>query len=509
MTDTVELVERHPHQVGSGGIILGLSGPKLAAWLGSSTVLALWMVTHIDTATILMVMLAEALLAGAFLGRIFGSKETLVDILPRALGFCSEVTAGNVDIHFREIESRHYTHRTLPADTPMSVHLGHGMFLSSFPWREQHVGLIGQGGTRWRPWRLAHMVVIQLAGREPMLLESPQEQERLIALYVNMLDTLTKPSLGLSGIQQLVMSRPLVQGEGGHWLFRDLLNEQPVEWRRRCEDIQLAHDRNGAARRQCVVLRTGGTFATWFKARHRGSSRAGVEEDFRKVLDKLPGVAAEADLTLVRIFDQQRLASLLRGLVDPSYAPALSYREKVGAVRPVPTHIAPITEFEKHRTFLVVNGVYTRTFRVTGWPAVTRGPSFLGAALLNYPRPVRWSVVMVPEDKRTSVYVNTARMTAQAAKADKKAKNDQVTTESDRQAQAEPRQRDVEIANGHHPLEYAVYLTVEAEDEKGLRLAGDELATFCDVAGVEIDVCKGREFQAAAYTYTMPFVRGV
>jgi hypothetical protein len=256
-----------------------------------------------------------------------------------------------------------------------------------------------------------------------------------------------------------------------------------------------------------LVLRSGGTFPSWFKARHRGSSRAGVEEHFRGVLDKAETATRQAKLTLKSTLDAGQIADRLRLMVDPSFAPAVGYRQSGRSVRSRSTHVAPISQWEEHSSRLSVNGMETATFRVVGWPSRTVGPQFLASALSNHQGELRVSVTMAPEDPKTSLYINRAGMTNAAGKADRRAAKGTVTTAQDAMADEQPGNRDAEMAAGHSPLQYVVHLTVVAEDAESLRRACDDLATQCDAIGVDIACCYG--FQGPAFAYTLPFVRGV
>lgn len=505
MNDTT-LVERRLPKIGARTFPFGRSWGQIAAMLATGLVLCAILMVRSDTSTIIVVTVAFCVLALVFLVPLnLKTGESFVDIAPRYAAFGWRVTAGSVDVHFREVEGRHYTHRTIPTDIPMSVHLGSRMWLSSFNFRGQPVGLIVEGGTRLRPWRAAYMVAVQVSGHDQLLLESVDYQETLLRRWTTTLDSLSKKSLGLSGFQELMLSRPRIQGEGADWTFDDLLASQPAALADRYRQIQLDHDATDTDRRMYLVLRSGGTFASWIKARHYGSNRAGVEEHFRGVLAKLSTALRQATLTMLDTVTADHMAALLRLLVDPTAAPVVGYREL--ETRSTATHIAPIAQFEEHFSHLIVNGLYTQTFRVIGWPDRVVGPQFLASALRNHQGGLRVSVAMAPEDKKTSVYATRAGITNAAGKADRRAAKGTVTTEQERIVDNQPAQRDVEMAAGHHPVMFVAYFTLIAEDKDSLRRAADELNTQCDAEGVDLGCCHG--WQPRAYTLTLPFCRGV
>jgi hypothetical protein len=301
-----------------------------------------------------------------------------------------------------------------------------------------------------------------------------------------------------------MLSRQRRQGEGADWV--DDPNDQS-ESAKRSRAVKLAHDAVATERSMFLILRSGGTFTSWFKARHRGSSRAGIEEHFRGVLDKMQTAARQAKLTLKSVMDADQIADLLRLEVDPSHAPAVGYRQAGRSIRSRSTHIAPVSQFEESHSHVIVNGWYVQTFRVVGWPARIGGPWFLADELTNHKEDLRVSVTMAPEDPKTSLYINRAGMTNAAGKADRRAAKGTVTTAQDAIVEAQPSTRDAEMAAGHHPLQYVVHLTVIAEDEEALRSAGDDLATRCDTKGVDIAACHG--YQGPAFAYTLPFCRGI
>lgn len=502
-----KLVDRHLPRVGARGFPFGLSWGEFIAMLSIGLVFLVVMLVRSDSSTILLTFVGVCVLALLFLAPLNSVGERAIHIVPRYGSFLWRVISGTVDVHFREIEGRHFTHRKVPTDFPMSKHLGERMFLSSFDWRERSIGLIIDGGTRLRPWRASYMVVIQVSGRDHFPLESAEYQETLLRRWNTALNTMSKQDLGLSALQELMLSRPLVDGEGAHWDFDDLLVGQPPGLADQYREIQLMHDATGTDRRMFLVLRSGGTFGSWMKARHYGSNRAGVEEHFRNVLGRLTVVLQQATLILVRTLDIDQINALMRLVLDPSFAPAVGYREDERPTRIVGTHVAPIDQWEEHHSYLTVNGMYTSTFRVIGWPHKVTGPAFLSGALLNHQGGLRVAVVMAPEDPKTSIYITRAGMTNAEGKADRRRQKGTVTTEQDRLTDSQPAQRDVEMAHGHHPLMIGVYLTVVAEDRDSLRRAVNDLATQCDAVGVDIACCHG--WQSRAYTNTLPFCRGV
>jgi hypothetical protein len=502
-----KLVERQLPRIGSRSFPFGLSWGEFIAMLSTGLVFLVVMLVRSDSSTILLTFLGIAVLALVFLVPLNRVGERAIHIVPRYATFVGRVVSGTVDVHFREIEGRHFTHRSRPTDFPMSNHLGERMALSSFDWRGRAIGLVIDGGTRLRPWKASYLVVVQVSGRDQLPLESAEYQETLLRRWNTALNTMSKQDLGLSALQELMISRPLVQGEGAHWDFDDLLVEQTPELAEQYRQVQLLHDVTGTDRRMFLILRSGGTFGAWMRARHYGSNRAGVEEHFRNVLSRLSAILQQASLHLLRTMDVHQLNALLRLLIDPTFAPAIGYREMDRPVHPIGTHVAPIGQWDEHHSFLIVNGMYTATYRVIGWPHKVIGPSFLSGALLNHQGGLRVAVVMAPEDPKTSVYVTRAGMTNAAGKAERRSQKGTVATEEDRMADAQPAQRDAEMAHGHHPLMFGVYFTVIADDRESLRRAADDLATQCDSVGVDIGCCHG--WQSRAYTNTLPFCRGL
>jgi hypothetical protein len=502
-----KLVERQLPRVGARSFPFGLSWGEFVAMLSIGVVFLVFMLVRSDSSTILLTFLGICVLAILFLVPFNRVGERAIHIVPRYTSFLGRVVSGTIDVHFREIEGRHFTHRTLPTDFPMSKHLGDRMSLSSFDWRGRSIGLIIEGGTRLRPWKASYVVVVQVSGRDQLPLESAEFQETLLRRWNTALNTMAKQDLGLSALEELMISRPLVQGEGAHWDFDELLAEQPTDLAEQYRQVQLLHDATGTDRRMFLVLRSGGTFGAWMKARHYGSNRVGVEEHFRNVLGRLSGVLQQATLNLVRTMDLDQLGALLRLTIDPTFAPAVGYRETGRSVPSVGTHVAPIDQWDEHHSYLLVNGMYTATYRVVGWPHKVIGPAFLSGALLNHQGGLRVAVVMAPEDPKSSVYVTRAGMTNAAGKAERRSQKGTVTTEQDRMVDSQPALRDAEMAHGHHPIMFGVYFTVIAEDREALRRAADDLATQCDAVGVDIGCCHG--WQSRAYTNTLPFCRGV
>jgi hypothetical protein len=493
-------------RIGARTFPFGLSWGEFVAMVAAGLVFLLFMLVRSDSSSILLTFLGVCVLAVLFLVPLNRVGERAIHVVPRYATFLYRVAAGTVDVHVREIEGRHFTDRKPPSDFPMSAHLGERMFLSSFSWRERAIGLVVQGGTLVRPWRASYTIVSQVCGKDQFLLESPEFRETLVQRWNTALNTMSRKDLGLSAVQELMVLRPVRQGEAGHWGFDDVLADQPSARADQYRSVQLLHDATDTDRRLFLAFRSGGTFASWVKARHFGSNRAGVEAHFRNVLGRLSGVLEQASLTLERVLDFDQMNDLLRLTLDPTYAPAVRFREAGKSVRSV-GRVAPIEQWEEHASFLVVNGMYTATYRTVGWPNRVVGTTFLAGALSRHQGGLRVSVILGPEDAKTSRHVARAGMTTVAGKVDGRVARGTVTTETDRLADSQPAQRDVEMAHGHHPLQYGAYFTVVAEDREALRRACDELATECDTVGVDIGCCHG--WQAQAYGNTLPFCRGV
>ncbi len=510
MIDTTvdaKLVERRMPRAGTSGVA-GLSLGEITAGILTGLVFVLIALTRTEVTTIAACVVGLVLDAGLFLVSLNGAHERAIHLIPRYWRFARSYAHGSVDAHTRAVEGRHYTNRAQPDDVPLSPHLGL-LWLSSFDWGTRPVGLLIEGGSRWRPWRAAHMIVVQVAGKDQLLLESADYQETLTRRWNGFLNTLSKRSLGLTAAQELLVSRPVIQGEGAHWQgFERLLAHQPIEeLRDEYRAMQLDHDATDIDRRIYLVLRSGGTFGAWFKARHRGSSRAGVEAHFSGILDKLGNMAREAKLTVVGVLSADQLAAELRLMVDPASAPAVGYRRGGDrAVRSAPVQVAPIMDWEKHRSSLIVNGMHVATYRTIGWPDAVLGSSLLAAALLEHKTILRVGIPITPENPKVARRTNKAAQTNAQAKADRKAATGTVVTEDERMADSVHAQRDMEMAHKHHSVVLTAYYTLIAPDADSLRRAADDLATQLDTAGVDVQNCYAH--QEEAYGYTLPFGHG-
>lgn len=503
VTDS-KLVERRLPKIGARTFPFGRTWGELALFAGTSLVLCAVAARNIDSATILACLAALGVNAAVFFVPVNKLGESVIHVAPRYARFVGRVAAGQTDVHYREREGRHYTHRPIPADTPMSVHLGERMWLSSF----DDVALIVEGGTFLKPWRSSYTVAVQICGHDQLLLESVDYQEKLIQLWNVALDTLHKKNLKLTAIQQLLVSRPMREGEGAHRTFEAALTHQTDGLADSYRAVQLMHDETDTDRRMYLALKSGGTFGSWFKARHFGSNRAGVEEHFRSILAKLPTVLRQADLTMLGPVTRNQMSALFRLLTDPKAAPHVGYHELERATRPVATQIPPIAQFDDtHYSHIVVNGMFAATYRVSGWPDRIVGPHFLNAAILNHQAELRVAIPIAPDDPNVAKHSNRAGMTNTAGKQDRKAASGTITTEAERQADALPYQRDVEMGAGHAPAIWTGYMTLIADDEASLRRAADDLATMCDQAGVDLQCTHG--YQGAAYWYTLPLCRGL
>ncbi len=438
------------------------------------------------------------------------TSERPVHYVRRYARFCARKAVGKDSPKDRQREGRHSTHPKPVDSTPLSHHLGR-VALTSFAWSGgPPVGMLTESALPGQPWRRSFTVVVQVSGRDQLPLESERRQEQLLGQWNRALDTMFAPDFGLSAIEKLLISRPLVEGEGADWeSFNGLLEDDSV----RPEDadyyrqVQLLHDSTSSDRRCYLALRWGGTIRSWNKARHSGNHRSAVEDQFRNILNRLPEVLHHASVTLVGVLTPDQIASLLRLAVDPAHAPAVGWRENGRSAPSTLTQVAPISQWEEDNSSLVVNGQHTATFRVTGWPTTVVGPQFLAGQLLNHKGTLRVAQVMCPRDPKTARLTVRAEMTRAQSKAERQAATGRVTTEGDRVDGSHSSNRDVEMTHGHVPLDYQMYLTVGVGDEASLRPAADHLATNCAVVGVDVARCYGD--QANAYAYTLPLCRGV
>ena len=505
-----DLIERPMPHAGIRGLT-GLAYGQIAVGTAVFLVLLVVAMSHNDASTLIACAVGASVVGVLFLVP-FG-KDRLIVLIPRWVAFVYEWVACRVDVHTRNVEGRHYTHRPLPDATPLSPHFG-AMWLSTFDWHDQPVGLLIEGGSWWQPWRSAHMIVVQVSGQDQLLLESPNYQEILLRRWTAMLNTQLKRSLGLTGIQELLITRPMIQGEGAHWQsFNAVKRGQNPRLVAQYQAVQLAHDAVTVDRRMFLTLRTGGTFSSWMRARRRGSSRAGIEDHFRGVLDKLGGVAYQATLTVQEVLSADRAAAELRLMVDPASAPAVGYRRGARQVRTVPTQVAPITHWKAHVDRVEVNGMVARTFRTVGWPDTVVGSSLLAGVLDGFEGSLRVGIPIGPEDPKIARKANKVAMTWSQANLQHKTDQNQVVTEDDKMAEEKARQRDAERARGkHHPAIYNAYFTLLADGVDAAAVAlldrfSEELMTQLDTASVDIQCCYG--FQGPALRYTLPFCQGL
>lgn len=506
MSVEAKAIVRHFSRVGDR-FPLKMTWSRFVTFVTVEAVVVLWTLMHAEPSMFLLCLLATGINCVIFVVPVPGPKdarkaqEHVIDVVPRFVRLVGRIVEGAVDVHAREVEGRHYSDRTLPTDIPFSTHLGDQLWLSSFDWLGRSIGLVIRGGTRLRPWRASQSICIKVAAADSILLESESHQEHLLNLWETTLDGLFKENLGLTGLQVLISSRPLLPGEDAHWVSNPTDDRlQTVRYRA----VQAAHDEVAIERCEWLVFRSGGTFKSWFTARHKGSSRAGFEQFWRSVLDNVWSVIPQAKLKIVEVLGSAALADRLRVMVDPSSAPAVGYSIAGKAAPSRVTHVAPISEWDdRHSTYLKLNGWFFQTFRVVGWPASRTGAQFLYTQIMNHPGGLLFTEIIEPEDPTLAKYSTKAGLTNAHSKRKRREAKDTITTEADKIVEAQAGWRDVELAAGHQGVQLVAYLTTYNRTEEAMERAGDDLAIKCRAIGVTIAPCSA--FQGEALCYVLPY----
>ncbi len=153
-----------------------------------------------------------------------------------------------------------------------------------------------------------------------------------------------------------------------------------------------------------------------------------------------------------------------------------------------------------------VDGLVHATFWVAEWPRVEVRSDFLAPLLLGATR-ATFAVVMAPLGSDLALRKVEASRTADLADAELRRRGGFVSTARQARESEVLARREAELAEGHASFRYSGYLTVSAPSDDGLESAIDALQHAAGQSRLALRRLYGD--QAAAYTCTLPFCRGL
>ena len=153
-----------------------------------------------------------------------------------------------------------------------------------------------------------------------------------------------------------------------------------------------------------------------------------------------------------------------------------------------------------------VDGLVHATFWVAEWPRVEVRSDFLAPLLLGATR-ATFAVVMAPLGSDLALRKVEASRTADLADAELRRRGGFVSTARQARESEVLARREAELAEGHASFRYSGYLTVSAPSDDVLESAIDVLQHSAGQSRLALRRLYGD--QAAAYTCTLPFCRGL
>jgi hypothetical protein len=153
-----------------------------------------------------------------------------------------------------------------------------------------------------------------------------------------------------------------------------------------------------------------------------------------------------------------------------------------------------------------VDGMVHATFWVAEWPRVEVRSDFLAPLLLGATR-ATFAVVMAPLGSDQALRKVEASRTADLADAELRRRGGFVSTARQARESEVLARREAELAEGHASFRYSGYLTVSAPSDDLLESAIDAVQHSAGQSRLALRRLYGD--QAAAYTCTLPFCRGL
>jgi hypothetical protein len=153
-----------------------------------------------------------------------------------------------------------------------------------------------------------------------------------------------------------------------------------------------------------------------------------------------------------------------------------------------------------------VDGMVHATFWVAEWPRVEVRSDFLAPLLLGAAR-ATFAVVMAPLGSDLALRKVEASRTADLADAELRRRGGFVSTARQARESEVLARREAELAEGHASFRYSGYLTVSAPSDDMLESAIDAVQHSAGQSRLALRRLYGD--QAAAYTCTLPFCRGL
>jgi hypothetical protein len=215
-----------------------------------------------------------------------------------------------------------------------------------------------------------------------------------------------------------------------------------------------------------------------------------------------------AEVTVLGALDARQLSRVLRTAFDPYARAELAALDAADPSRNglSETNAWPLGASEGWDHYRC-DGAMHATYWIGAWPRVDVSPMFMDA-LLGRSSAVRTvAVTFEPVPPERSTRDVEAAITRDRADRELRHRFGQLETARQRQAQESTLRRESELAAGHGEVRLSGFVTVSGRDPDDLRRASSEVLEHAARARLELYRMYGQ--QADAFTFTLPFCRGL
>ena len=332
------------------------------------------------------------------------------------------------------------------------------------------------------------------------VLLSPADQERRVASWGRVYATCCQ-SGRISRIQVLERTLP-DSGEGirRHWQERGTADGS---WAAR-QYQQLVDQAGPATERHETTISVSLDLARARRAvRAEGGGMAGAAAVLRRELTTVVAALRAADITIDGWVQPEDLAVMLRLAYDPAASLALD-RTAVGRDPHTAGPLVVNEHFDHLRTDSGVHAVYW----ISEWPRSEVFPSFLTSILLS--AGVRRATSLVAQPLTTAEAMRAVRRERVEYQTDAahRQRVGQISDFTAEQEWADVTQRERDLVAGHGDLRYAGFLSVTAPDLDSLQAARAAIEQAAVQAGCETRLLVGQQAQAFVAA-ALPLCRGI
>lgn len=456
----------------SRGLLLGFSGPRVAAMACAIAVFVPSMFVAGTVGATVTMPLWLGLLASAFV-RVGG--RPLIEMLPTAIHFGARQATGQADFLARPTAPRPSGTLALPGDAAaLRFH------------NDDKTGAVMVHDPHERT-----LTAIAHVSHPAFVLLSPDNQRQRIAGWGRVLASMAATG-AVARVQVLETAQP-DSGVGITGWWRDHGTGDRTQWAVREYDELMRTAAPAASTHRTLIALTLDMGKATKANRDAGRGIGAAAAVMRQHMTALEMSLQAADLTLNRWLSDGQLATVVRSAYDPVGGDRLdgsAIRSELATAGPVGVR--------EHWDHIQHDSGFTTVFWISEWPRVEVSPSFLHA--LIFERGVRKSISLVATPLTTAQAMRDIRRqkVEYVTDAAQKARIGQLADLSDAQEYHDVLDRERALIAGHADFKFSGFVAVTAttKDQLDAAVAGVHRAiTQC---GCEARVMHGQ--QARAFT---------